>query len=122
MAASVSWIKITTKELTNVVEPGKDDRIHISIAPINGYFDYLEIIDVTGSEEIGFSQRNKDGKLLNDMTESADSGKGIKLFKVDSEDTIYVKLYVDPMYSSKLHTIKVLAFVNESSTPIKELP
>lgn len=98
--------------LSEVLKQDRPGLIIIDMAPSNGYFDYLEIVDVSGSEEISFTQLDKkDGNTLPEMDEEATLGKGIKLVKVDTR--IYVRTEISALYSSKIHTIKVYAFVDD---------
>lgn len=107
-------------EQTEILKPNKTGLLIIDIAPINGYFDYLEIDDVTGDEEIKFTQLDaKNGSSLFDVDIPSSSGKGIRLAKLDKDndgivDSIYVTMQIDKNYSSKLHTIKITAFYQEN--------
>ena len=104
--------------LNNILRQDKPGLITLDIAPINGYFDYLEIVDVSGGEEIFFTQLTaKDGITLPNMDKPATIGKGIQVVKNYAEyaDRLYIRTQVDSRYSSKLHTIKVYAFLSDGT-------
>ena len=99
--------------LNNMLRPEDEGLIVIDLAPENSYFDYLEITDITGSEEIRFTQLTAPGGTrLDRMDQIAAQGKGIKLVKTYNEynNKIYVASFIDVRYSSKIHTIKVVAY------------
>lgn len=100
--------------VSDLLRPDDEGLIVIDLAPENGYFDYLEITDATGSEEILFTQLDGvGGNRLDSMDATSTLGKGIKLVKIASfskEHKIYVASFIDNRYSSKLHTIKVAAY------------
>ncbi len=100
---------------SNVLRPTGEGLIIIDIAPNNGYYDYLEISDVTGYEEIIFAQIDGvGGQRLAEMDQPSSDGTGIKLIK-DYEgfnNTIYVATMISNTYSSVVHTIRVTAYLN----------
>ena len=101
-----------------MLKPNNLGLLVIDIAPINGYFDYLEIDDITGNEEIVFMQLDGvKGDSLFERDYPSSSGKGIKLVKVDKNNdgiadstSIYVTMQIDANYTSKLHTLKITAY------------
>lgn len=101
----------TSYEQNNTLRPISEGLILIDISPINGYFDYLEISDITGSEEIVFVQtRGIHGTRVDGSLPSSD-GKGIRLNHIGSDKTISVATMISSTYSNKPHTVKVSAFV-----------
>lgn len=83
----------------------------INVAPINAYYDYLEISDIYGREEIIFVQVDKDGRRIHYMDEISSDGKGIKL--IPQEDKIfYVTTMTSKEYSSAMHRVKVVAYLD----------
>lgn len=107
-------------EQSEVLKPNNLGLLVIDIAPINGYFDYLEIDDVTGNEEIKFIQLDgKNGSSLFETDIPSANRKGIRLAKLDSNgdgiaDSIYVTMQIDKNYSSKIHTLKITAYYQEN--------
>jgi len=107
--------KITQSE---VLKPNNLGLLVIDIAPINGYFDYLEIDDITGNEEIVFMQLDcVNGESIFERDYPSNLGKGIRLVKVDKNNdgivdssSIYVTMQIDANYTSKLHTIQITAY------------
>ncbi len=101
-----------TIEQADVLKSENEGLIILDVAPINGYFDYLEITDATGSEEITFSQIDGvRGDRINKMDESSADGKGIKLYKQEGSNSLYVSTRIDSRYSSKIHNVKVSAYI-----------
>ncbi len=81
----------------------------INIAPNNSYYDYLEISDITGNQEIVFEQiKTSNGGLI--PTDVSSDGLGIKLIKQDG--AIYVRTTISKAYDSKMHQVKVVAYLN----------
>lgn len=106
----------TTYEDTDVLKPNSLGMLAIDISPINGYFDYLEIDDITGNEEIKFIQLDRmGGNSLLDVDTPSSSNKGIRLVKVDGKQTIYVSMQIDRKYSSKMHTLKISAYYKDGT-------
>jgi len=103
-------------EPSEVLKPNNLGLLVIDIAPINGYFDYLEIDDITGNEEIVFMQLDGvNGDSLFERDYPSSFGKGIRLAKLDKNndgiaDPIYVTMQIDANYTSKLHTLKITAY------------
>lgn len=103
---------------SEVLKPNNLGLLVIDIAPINGYFDYLEIDDITGNEEIVFMQLDGvNGESLFERDYPSSLGKGIRLVKVDKNNdeiadstSIYVTMQIDANYTSKLHTLKITAY------------
>lgn len=105
-----------TYEDTDVLKPNSLGMLAIDISPINGYFDYLEIDDITGNEEIKFIQLDDmGGKSLFEVDNPSSSNKGIKLVKVDGKQTIYVSMQIDRKYSSKKHTLRITAHYKDGT-------
>lgn len=106
--------------LDNVLKPDHSGFMILDIVPNNGYYDYLEISDLTGNEEIWFTQvesikieDDEHGKAI--QTDNSSDGKGIRLNKLeDNESRLYVVTQIDRTYSSKLHTIEIRAYVRLS--------
>lgn len=98
-------------------------RLTINMSPSNGYYDYLEIRDVTGNEEIVFIQVDEGNNAVatnpNEVQINDQLGKGIKLIKQEGQTNVYVLMQIDKDYSTKIHTIQVLAYINGISEPIK---
>lgn len=100
---------------TDVLRPVGEGLIIIDIAPSNGYYDYLEISDITGREEIIFAQIDGvKGARLSEMDDPSSDGTGIKLIKnyVGFNGSIYVATMISNRYSSIPHTIRVSAYLN----------
>ena len=101
----------TSYEQNNTLRPISEGLMLIDLSPINGYFDYLEISDITGNEEIVFVQtRGIHGTRVDGSLPSSD-GKGIKLNRIGADKTISVATMISSTYSNKPHTVKVSAFV-----------
>lgn len=89
--------------------------MEINMVPDNGYFEYLEIKDITGDEEIKFVQvKGYDGETVVSNPIVTTDGKGIKLVKGYNEydGTIFVYTQIDADYSSKPHTVEISAYLN----------
>lgn len=105
-------------EESEVLKPNALGLLIINVSPINGYFEYLEISDVTGNEEIKFMQlTSKNGNSLDEIDRPSVDGKGIKIIKVDQnndgvadDSSMYVTMQIDKGYSSKVHTLKLVAY------------
>ena len=100
---------------SDVLRPIGEGLIILDIAPSNGYYDYLEITDETGREEIIFAQIDGvNGSRLSVMDQPSSDGKGIKLIKDYDKfnGSIYIATMISNTYSSMLHTIKVTAYLN----------
>lgn len=97
----------------NTLRPVSEGLITIDIAPINGNYDYLEISDITGTEEIVFVQT--DGvhgrRILDDVVASLD-GKGIRLKSQTGGGKIYLASMIDANYTNRKHTVQVRAYVD----------
>ena len=100
----------------------------LSVAPSNAYYDYIEISDVTGYEEIKFIQDNGFYGERIETLEMSKNGKGIKL-ETQGLKTLYVLMQIDKDYSSKPHTIRVSAYykneilrTDEKIIDVKMLP
>ena len=99
-------------ERSDYLRPNADGLIIIDIAPINGYYDYLEISDITGREEIVFAQLDGvGGNRLDEMDRPSSDGRGIRLVKTN-DSSIYVATAIDRYYSSIVHTIRVSAYLD----------
>lgn len=97
----------------NTLRPIGEGLITIDIAPINGNYDYLEISDITGTEEIVFVQTEgvHGRRILDDVTASAD-GKGIRLKSQIGGGKIYIASMIDSNYTNRKHTVQVRAYVD----------
>ncbi len=105
----------TDIELSDVLRPTGLGLMIIDIVPINGYFDYLEISDVTGNEEIVFYQIDGiAGARISEMDAISSDGNGIKLVKT-GDSTIYVATFISSTYSSKTHTVAVTAYLADGT-------
>lgn len=99
----------------NTLRPVSEGLITIDLAPINGNYDYLEISDITGSEEIVFVQTNgaHGTRILTNVQPSAD-GKGIRLQNIQSTDasknSMYVATMIDSNFTNRKHTVEVRAY------------
>ena len=80
--------------------------IVVDIVPNNGYYSYLEISDITGSEEIVFLQVDENKNVLSLYHDPSSDGKGIKLYHYEGleQGRIYILTQIDNRYSSKMHT------------------
>ncbi|MBE5741012.1 MAG: hypothetical protein E7351_00540 [Clostridiales bacterium] len=101
--------------LDAVLKPDSNGRIVIDMVPDNGYYSYLEIVDITGSEEIVFTQLSAiDGKTLPTIDATARDGKGIKLINPNGSEvgasTVFVMTKISNTYTSRIHTIRVTAY------------
>lgn len=97
----------------NVLKQIGQGLIIIDMEPDNGYYDYLEITDITGNQPIVFTQiQDTKGTRLDTMDEISSDGAGIKLKKLDDSGRTYVSTMVNKDFSSMTHTIKVSAFLN----------
>ncbi len=100
----------------NILKPSSFGYMIIDLVPDNGYYDYLEISDITGNEEIVFIQIDEDGNALSVKFDPSSDGKGIKLYDYSetnnktSRSRIYIKTQISKDYSSKLHTIEIRAY------------
>lgn len=115
-------------ELLSVLKPNKVGLAVINVAPSNAYYDYIEISDVTGNEEIKFIQVNGIYGERIETLEMSKNGKGIKL-ETQGLKTLYVLMQIDKDYSSKPHTIRVSAYykneilrTDEKIIDVKMLP
>ncbi len=102
---------LSQKEQADILKPKNHGLIIIDLVPDNAYYDYLEISDVTGEEEIVFIQlESEDGKACINQDISSD-GKGIKLYSYNANTSrLYVRTQISSTYSSKMHTIEVRAY------------
>ncbi len=105
-----SWIESDIIKSGTETDPDVYGLMVINIAPVNGYYDYLEISDITGQELIVFAQVDKDGNRLGVDLPSSD-GLGIILNNTSDTNTIYVRTRISREYSSIEHTIQVRAYV-----------
>ncbi len=111
----------TDIEQTNTIQPYGNGLIIIDTVPVTGYYDYLEIRDITGQQEIMFAQIDGVGgnRLSNYDTPTAD-GLGIRLIKVRDKDgkfinRMYVATAISSTYASIPHTIEVRAYLNDGT-------
>ncbi len=105
-----------TLQQMNVVKQEDYSLFIIDMTPYNGYYEYLEITDVTGGDEIMFQQRTGAQRSGTEYTKhpqnlNVSEGRGIRLYKPDSiGDSVYVRAYASETASSSTHTLKVKAF------------
>lgn len=109
-------------EQQSVLKPASQTKangsvIVVDIVPNNGVFTHLEIVDITGNEEIQFIQldgeggeANNFGNSLFDIDKPSQDGLGIRLEPVGKATTFYVSAQISRTYSSKPHTIEVRAY------------
>ncbi len=108
------YTKYTQK---NTLRPVGEGLITIDISPINGYYDYLEISDITGGEEIVFVQTDAPhGKRVLENVQASSDNLGIRLknpstVNKDDDKTIYIATMIDANYTSRKHTVQVRAYV-----------
>jgi len=102
--------------LNNILQQDKEGLIIIDMAPSNGYFDYLEIVDSVSGEEILFTQLDSiDGNTLPYIP--AKYGKGNRLVKdyMGYDRRIYVETETSSNATSRVHTIIVYAFLEDGT-------
>lgn len=101
----------------DILKPNFAGFVIIDIVPDNGYYDYLEISDITGNEEILFIQVDEDLKALSVDYDPSSDGKGIKLYHYTGQEKsrLYVRTQISNQYSSKIHTIQVRAYSADGS-------
>ena len=106
----------------DVLKQGEQGLIIIDMAPYNGYFDYLEITDITGGERILFTQVADIHGTRVSMDIETQNGLGKKLFKYDdlfdideNKSSIYVYTMIDKNAFTSTHTIKVEAFLSNGT-------
>lgn len=101
---------------SNVLKPNQLGLLVIDVSPTNGYYDYLEIDDVTGNEEIKFVQlEDVTGDSLFEVDTPSTLGKGIKLVKVDGKSSIYLTMQIDKNFTSKMHTLRITAHYKDGT-------
>lgn len=113
-------------ELKNVLKPSTDNQANAGLmvwnmVPNNGYYDYLEVRDITGDQEIKFIQvKDENLSVVTTTPEITSDGVGIRLTKDYNgfDEKIYVLTQIDKDYDSKPHTIEIRAYVNGNATPI----
>ncbi len=103
------------EELVDVIKQDKPGLLVIDVVPSNGYYDYLVVEDITGDEEITFTQVDKNGEPTPIMDEKTADGKGIIIRRENvvatDKDRIYVKTLIDKDATTQMHTIRVKAYV-----------
>ena len=87
-------------------------RIVLDIVPNIGYYDYIEIEDITGGDTIYFEQYNAfDGHTVENKIE-LENGNGIRLQKLESSiSRIYVATAIDRDSDSRSHIVQARAYV-----------
>ena len=87
-------------------------RIVLDIVPNIGYYDYIEIEDITGGDTIYFEQYNAfDGHTIANKIE-LENGNGIRLQKLESSiSRIYVATAIDRDSDSRSHIVQARAYV-----------
>ncbi len=97
----------------NILRPIGEGLITIDIAPLNGNFDYLEISDITGAEEIVFVQtEGVHGKRILDNVEKSTDQKGIRLQSLSGGGKVYVATMIDANFTNRKHIVQVRAYVD----------
>ncbi len=95
----------------DILKPNAAGEMIVDIVPDNGYYDYLEISDITGNEEIKFIQVDENGNALSVQFDPSSDNKGIKLYDYGfAKNRIYIRTQIDNKYSSKIHTVEVRAY------------
>ena len=105
------------REQADILKPSDPGLVVIDLVPNNAYYDYLEISDITGDEEIVFIQLvSEDGKAY-DIQDISSDGKGIKLYSYSTpaESRLYVRTQISKDYTSKIHTIEVRAYDSDGT-------
>ena len=111
----------TIDSLSRILRPNYAGLLVLDVVPSNGIYKYLEITDITGSEEIIFAQVefncDHSGCGLGDHMEghkingeeigSTPIEKGIRLVGKSSRHYVMTRISAD--YTSRIHTIKVTA-------------
>lgn len=100
-------------EKNDVLRPDGQGILLIELAPENGYYDYLEISDITGEEEIVFTQVDGIAGSRIDMNLPSSDGTGIKLVKVNG--ITYVETRISRDYSTREHTVSVRAYLADGT-------
>ncbi|MGN0787886.1 MAG: hypothetical protein ACI4L6_02345 [Candidatus Onthoplasma sp.] len=87
-------------------------RIVLDIVPNIGYYDYIEIEDITGGDTIYFEQYKAfDGHTVENKIE-LENGNGIRLKKLESSiSRIYVATAIDRDSDSRSHIVQARAYV-----------
>ena len=95
-----------------ILKPNYPGKIYIDIVPNTGYYDHLEISDITGNQEIVFIQIDKDGNALTLQSDPSSDGKGIKLYAEVGEDPsrIIVLTQISNTYDTKMHNVEIRAY------------
>ncbi len=111
--------------LTDMIKPASKESpngalLRIDMVPINAYFDYLEIRDITGSELIKFIQVKNDSLEALDLV-FTDDGLGIRLTPQPDDTTIYVQMMIESTYTTKAHTLEVTAYALGSDKTVYNL-
>lgn len=97
--------------LSNTLRPNGTGLMILNVAPNNGFYDYLEISDITGMEEIAFEQiSNTNGGLID--TQQSSNRKGIRLTK---QDVYYIRTKISSDYSSRMHQVRVSAYLEDGT-------
>ena len=98
--------------LEDILKPNAAGLMIVDIVPNNGYYSYLEVSDITGSEEILFLQVDENKNVLSVYHDPSSDGKGIKLYHYEGlkQGRIYILTQIDNRYSSKMHTVEIRAY------------
>lgn len=109
-------VTVKYKVLYDILKATEDNAglIILDMVPDNAYYDYLEISDITGDEEIVFIQLTKEnGNAVNTTPDASKDGKGIKLYRYDGmeEGRFFIKTQISNDYSSKEHIVEVRAYM-----------
>ena len=101
------------ESLSRILRPNYNGLLVLDVVPSNGQFDHLEITDVTGEEEILFTQINcgasvSEGDII--------TGEGLETERIEKGIILngktpryYVMTRISADNTSRIHTIKVTA-------------
>lgn len=99
-----------------VLRPDERGLIVIDMDPINGYYDYVEIDDLTGGNLISFRQLDGvAGNRVNEAEKLSSTGLGIRLAKQAGSNSLFVDTRVGQNDSSRIHQIRVSAYLNDGT-------
>ncbi len=103
--------------LGDVLKAETPGKIIIDMVPNNAHYTYLEISDITGSDEILFIQLDANGNALSVNSDLSSDKKGIKLYPDATNVTgrIVVKTQIDNTYTSKMHLIEIRAYYSSTN-------
>ncbi len=103
-------------EKSPVLRQNERGLIVIDMDPLNGYYDYLEIDDLSGGNLIAFRQLDGvNGNRVQEAETISSDGFGIKLQKQQDTNRIFVETRVSINDSSRLHEVRVKAYLNDGT-------